>query len=172
MTKKNEELAQFTWLETYTNALESLPSTTDKAMLALAIVEYGALGKEPKFVDTKTFPAIAFKAIFEACRWNIDEGRGRYLKGKSGSGWGRRPEGEPKGDYYARKFHQFHDAGDEKNARTAYEKALEHGVSPEDYEQAQVPDDGYDYSSEPRDTPPAFSFCDLDVDISRDLGAL
>ena len=176
MEEKTHDIAQFTWLESYTNAVETLPSSTDKALLTLAIMEYGAIGKEPKFVDTKTFPAIAFKAVFEGLRWSIDEGRNRSLAGRGGKGWGKPRKGESEGDYYSRKFEEFRNAGDTANAQKAYDKALECGTCPEDaLDASQVPDEVLDYmadsmaSAQAVAEQQAWDRAWAEVDISQDL---
>lgn len=76
---------QFVWFETYTNAIEKCPDIVAKSMLALAIVEYGALGKEPEFIDTKHTEKWVLESIFEACRVNIDKSRESYEAGKKGA---------------------------------------------------------------------------------------
>lgn len=68
--------ANFSWYETYSNVLEAIPNKTARALLALAIIEYGAYGREPQFTDVPlkdgVFPGVALQAIFEANRVNID----------------------------------------------------------------------------------------------------
>lgn len=69
--------ANFTWYETYTNVLDAIPAKP-RAVMALAIIEYGAHGKEPNFPeyvqmsDGTKFPGVALQGMFEAIRINIE----------------------------------------------------------------------------------------------------
>lgn len=94
-----QEPAQFVWFASFTQALDKLPNASDRALMALAIYEYGALGKEPNFFDTKQCPAFVFASLFEALRPNIDTSVKNYTNGKKGgaaaasSGRAGRPKG-------------------------------------------------------------------------------
>lgn len=79
MTRKIQLPAQFPFFQTYSNALAAIPDDEDRARLALAIVEYGAWGKEPDF---GTRWGIA--AAFEAMRINLDNSAKRSIAGKKG----------------------------------------------------------------------------------------
>ena len=104
---EEKNVKQFVWFPSFTNAIEQLPNEIDKALMALAIFEYGALGKEPKFIKTKTCPDFVFSSIFEACRVVIDKSVEHYENGKKGgkSGYlgGRPKNGETKEEYKQRK---------------------------------------------------------------------
>lgn len=92
-----KDTQQFYWYDSYTRAMEQLPSATDRAMFAYALVMYGAYSEEIEFVDTKTCPAFAFQAIFEACRINLENSQAsrkqRSAAGKA-SGEARRAKAE------------------------------------------------------------------------------
>lgn len=81
------ETAQFMWLKSFTEILDTMEasmarSQTARALLAMAIIDYGTKGKEPKFVDLKyideetgeerVLPAFALQMAFEGVRVNID----------------------------------------------------------------------------------------------------
>lgn len=87
----DKDVKQFVWFESFTNAIEQLPTISDKAIMALAIFEYGALGKEPVFPKkTETCQQFVFSALFEACRKNIDNSVKAYENGKKGASAGNR----------------------------------------------------------------------------------
>ena len=115
--KKMEEAKNFTWFQSYTNALEVIPDRVARAMLALAIIEYGSLGIEPepriprdddcKFDDTKKTEGRMLEAMFELARPNIDKSREKYINGKKGAPHGikggRPRDGESPEDAYIRR---------------------------------------------------------------------
>lgn len=107
MSTEEKEARQFVWFASFTNAIEQLPNKTDKALMALAIYQYGALGIEPTFIATKTCPEFVFRSIFEATRINIDNSVKNYENGKkgkeAGSKGGRPRKGETKEEAYARR---------------------------------------------------------------------
>lgn len=102
-----KEVNNFVWFESYTKAIEKIDDVVARSMLSLAIVEYGSLGKEPKFIDTKKTQSCFLEAIFEALRPNIDESVKRYTNGKkgasSGKKGGRPKKGETKEEAYIRR---------------------------------------------------------------------
>lgn len=102
-----KEAKNFTWFQSYTNAIEKIDDIVARSMLAMAIVEYGSLGIEPKFVDTKKTPSFVLEAVFEACRPNIDKSIKHYdngMKGKEyGKKGGRPKKGETKEEAYIRR---------------------------------------------------------------------
>ena len=77
-------MSDFTWLERYTDVLDKLQSESDKARLALAIVEYGSHQIEPEL----EYP---LDLAFAALRENIDFSRRAHDSGHKG--------GRPKGGF-------------------------------------------------------------------------
>lgn len=154
---ENKDLKLFTWYTSYTKALEDM-NPHDAYILFMAIVKYGTYGVEPIFYKDlprekeeklyASMPKIAFRAIFEAMRVNLDNSVKSYKNGyrgaDGGSKGGRPRKGETAEEAYARRMAEAADA----------------------YVPTQVPDDGYDYISE-NYIPPFPSA--LDIDISQDL---
>lgn len=103
-----KDTKMFAWYESYTRAIDELPNMQDKAVLALALIEYGTYGKEPMFfkeqsaeVEEKlyrTCPKFAFKSIFETCRVNLDNSRASYEKGYRGASAGKKGGRPRKGE--------------------------------------------------------------------------
>jgi hypothetical protein len=155
-------ISQFVWFETFTRAIEQLPNTTDKALMCLAIYQYGALGVEPTFMDTKTCPEFVFKAIFEATRANIDNSRKSYTQGKTGAtqgkGWGRRKNGETDKDYYSRKYCDFRIQDDIAAADKAEAQAIAAGATREELENLYIDKVTQEQATE--------YYSDLNIDIS------
>lgn len=79
MTKEMTLPTQFPFFPTYSNALARIPEESDRAKLALAIVEYGAWGIEPRFGDR-----WELAAVFEGVRINLDNSAKAYANGKKG----------------------------------------------------------------------------------------
>lgn len=68
---------KFTWLDKYTQVLEQVPDESERARLALAIVEYGSKGVEPEL----EYP---LSALFAALRDDLDYSRAAHENGKKG----------------------------------------------------------------------------------------
>lgn len=68
---------KFTWLDKYTEVLESVPDEDARARLALAIVEYGSDGREPSL----EWP---LSSIFLGLRDDLDYSRAAHESGKRG----------------------------------------------------------------------------------------
>ena len=68
---------KFTWLDKYTEVLESVPDEDARAKLALAIVEYGSGGKEPDL----EWP---LSSIFLGLKDDLDYSRAAHESGKKG----------------------------------------------------------------------------------------
>lgn len=68
---------KFTWLDKYTEVLESVPDEDARARLALAIVEYGSDGREPNL----EWP---LSSIFLGLKDDLDFSRAAHESGKRG----------------------------------------------------------------------------------------
>lgn len=122
------ESAQFMWLKSFTEILDTMTasmarSTTARAMLALAIIEYGTKGTEPKFPDIpytdeatgeeRVLPAFALQMAFEGVRVNIDISVRNCWNGSKG-GRPRKTETKARKKQAEAAQHEFPEISDEQ----------------------------------------------------------